>query len=411
MKSRVVITGLGVVSCLGSSVKSFWEGLCSGRSGISRVSSFDTALYRKHFGGEVRDFCPEAVLSEAEARVFGRASQMTIAAGAQALKDARIGVGCATSQSMGPRVGVIMGTTFGESQILEGANEWLHKQLDGAASELTKPRHLGQYSPNALSANVARKFALFGSNIVVPTACSAGNYAVALGVMLIRMCHVDVVLAGGADPFSRVAFAGFSRLGVMAEDRCQPFDRFRRGMLVSEGAGVVVMERYEAARARGASIYAEVLGYGLSCDAKHMTIPSADGMTAAIAGALEDSNIQPQDIDYVCAHGTGTATNDRTECQAIRKVFYERGHEVPVSSIKSMLGHAMGAASALETIASVLAIKDGRIPPTMNFEVPDPECEVDCVPNQVRLAQVDFVLNNSFAFGGNNACVVLGKVP
>jgi len=217
------------------------------------------------------------------------------------------------------------------------------------------------------------------------------------------------MVAGGTDPFSHVSFSGFSRLGVMADKRCQPFDKNRKGMLVGEGAGVMVLENYNLAKRRGARICGEILGYGLSCDANHMTIPEVGGIVSVMEKAIINSGVTIRDIDYICAHGTGTAINDKTESLAIRKVFYERGHEVPASSIKSMLGHTMGAASALEAIASLLAIDRNEIPPTMNYETPDPECNIDCVPNVSRKKVVDVVLNNSFAFGGNNACVVLGR--
>ena len=333
---------------------------------------------------------------------------MAIIAAQQALADSGL-MGVLTSQKeIRSRVGVIIGTTFGESQILERANELL-VMGQNSGDELDSRGRLDQYRPNSLSVNIGKQFGLAGPNYVVPTACAAGNYAISLGTSLIKSGKADAVLVGGSDPFSKVAFSGFSRLGVMAENRCQPFDKNRKGMLVGEGAGVLILEERNSALARGAKLYAEVLGYGLSCDASHMTIPRAEGMISAIEHSLRNAGLVPQDVDYVSAHGTGTLANDKMESQAIRTVFYNRGNSVPVSSIKSMMGHLMGAASAVEAIACVLAIKHGEIPPTANYETPDPECGIDCVPNLARKKDLRIVLNNAFAFGGINACLVIGK--
>lgn len=244
---------------------------------------------------------------------------------------------------------------------------------------------------------------------MIPTACSAGNYAISYAADLLRSGKADVMVAGGADPFSRIAFTGFSRLFALAPEKCQPFDKNRQGTLVGEGAGVLILEPLESARARNATIYAEVLGYGLSCDGHHMTIPETEGIRRVMRRALEDSDIKPEDVDYISAHGTGTPANDRAECAAIHDVFGSYADTLPVSSIKSMLGHTMGAASALEAIACVLAVFHDQVPPTINFETPDPECDVDCVPNSSRYHQTRIALNNSFAFGGNNASIVFTK--
>ncbi len=404
MKRRVVITGMGLVSSLGSDLETFWRNLISGKNGISHVTSFDTHAYDHHFGGEVKEFDPNGILSESEIKVFGRATQFAIVATQDALEDAGLS---AELPKLAKRIGVIIGTTFGEAQIVENAVKVLvNGQSQGNMSRL----HLKQYNPNAVSVNIAKKFGLCGPNMVIPTACAAGNYAIAYASSLIEMGRAELMIAGGTDPFSQASFAGFSRLGIMAPDKCQPFDKNRRGMLVGEGAGIMALEDYQSAKRRGSKIYGEILGYGLSCDANHMTIPEVGGVVAVMEKAVKNSGIHLRDVDYICAHGTGTVINDKTESLAIRKVFYERGNSVPVSSIKSMLGHTMGAASSLEAIASVLAIKESEIPPTVNFETPDPECAIDCVPNEPRKKQVNMVLNNSFAFGGNNACIVLSRI-
>lgn len=404
MKRKVVITGIGLVSSLGNDLGTFWRNLVAGKSGISRVTIFDTTAYDHHFGGEVEKFDPSGVLSDGETRVFGRATQFSIVATQNALIDAGL---FDETHEFAKRTGVIIGTTFGEAQVVEEATEIL---VNSRTDKKPAKVNLRQYNPNAVSVNIAKKFGFCGPNMVIPTACAAGNYAIAYAASLIEIGRADIMIAGGTDPFSRVSFSGFSRLGVMAQEKCQPFDKNRKGMLVGEGAGIMVLEEYEFAKRRGVKIYGEILGYGLSCDANHMTIPEVGGIVAVMEKAVKNSGVHIRDVDYVCAHGTGTAINDKTESLAIRKVFYERGNEVPASSIKSMLGHTMGAASALEAIASVLAIRENQIPPTINYETPDPECDIDCAPNKSRKQQVDIVLNNSFAFGGNNACLVIGRV-
>jgi 3-oxoacyl-[acyl-carrier-protein] synthase II len=260
-----------------------------------------------------------------------------------------------------------------------------------------------------LSANLAIELNLKGPNYVIPTACAAGNYAIGYAFDLIRMGEAEMMLAGGTDAFSRIALIGFNRLYAIAPEKVQPFDKNRKGMMVGEGAGIVIVEPLENALKRNAFIYAEILGYGLSCDAHHMTAPLSDGIKEAIEKSLNESNITPDEVDYYNAHGTGTPANDKEECLAIKKVFGEYYKKLAVSSIKSMLGHTMGAASALEAIACCLAVKNNIIPPTINYETPDPDCDIDCVPNAARQQKVNIALNNASAFGGNNACLVLKK--
>jgi 3-oxoacyl-[acyl-carrier-protein] synthase II len=250
---------------------------------------------------------------------------------------------------------------------------------------------------------------MHGPNLMFSTACAAGNYAIGYGFDLIRLGRADVILAGGAEPLSKVAFTGFNQFSAVAPEKCQPFDQSRKGMMVAEGAGIVVLEALENALGRNAKIYAEVLGYGLSCDAFHMTTSSKEGIMACMRKAMQDTGVPVEQVDYISAHGTGTLTNDRNESAAIKEVFGPHYKTIPVSSIKSMLGHTMGAASALEAIACALAVKNDMIPPTINYETFDPECDLDCVPNQSRKHTVKVALNNSYAFGGNNACLVLIK--
>jgi 3-oxoacyl-[acyl-carrier-protein] synthase II len=246
---------------------------------------------------------------------------------------------------------------------------------------------------------------------MIPTACAAGNYAIGYGFDMIRIGRADMILAGGADPFSRITYMGFARLGAIAPDRCQPFDRNRQGMVPGEGAAILVLEALDAARARDAKIYAEVLGYGVSCDSHHMTAahPQGDGAMRAMAEAIRESSVALQDIDYISAHGTGTPTNDRVESLAVRRLFGVYADRIPMSSIKSMLGHTMGAASAIEAAACALALDTGVVPPTINYEEQDPECDLDYVPNQARQVNPRVVLNNAYAFGGNNASLCMAR--
>jgi 3-oxoacyl-[acyl-carrier-protein] synthase II len=244
---------------------------------------------------------------------------------------------------------------------------------------------------------------------MVSTACAAGNYAIATAFDLIRLNRADVMIAGASDGISRIEYTGFNQFSAVAPEKCQPFDKNRKGMMLAEGAGMLVLESLENAVKRKAPIYAEIAGYGLSCDAHHMTNASVDGITECMRKAMREARISPEDVDYISAHGTGTLANDRAECAAIKEVFGALYKKIPMSSIKSMLGHTMGAASALEAIVCALAAANNIIPPTINFETPDPECDIDCVPNDARKHTVNIALNNSYAFGGNNASLVLKK--
>lgn len=398
-RPRVVVTGLGVVSSVGLGWQAFWDSLLAGRSGISEIQYIDTSAYSTHVGGEVSNFRPEQFIRSELVRKLGRGAQFAITATGMALKDA----GLLGSPA---RIGICLGTTMADVQELERINELLvanddERQVSGAP--------FARYPGFAMSANVATYFGLTGPNIMIPNACAAGSYALGYAFDLLRLERVDVIIAGGAEPFSRTVFEGFSRIMAVAPERCQPFDLHRKGMIPGEGAGVFVLERYDDVRARGASPYAEILGYSLSCDAMHMTIPSVEGIVAVMKRALQSTGVTPDDIDYINAHGTGTPANDRAECLAIRQVFGSKADDLPVSSVKSMIGHAMGSASALETIACVLSARYGRIPPTINFETPDPECDIDCVPNHSRERRIKIALKNAFAFGGNNASVVIGS--
>lgn len=397
---RVVVTGLGIVSSIGVGKDEFWKALIAGKSGITKVTSFDTAEYRCHNAGEVQGFVPEDHIAKRMVPFLGRTSQLAITAASQALDAA----GLSSKKINGDRTGIFIGTTMGEKPLEESIDTWVM-----AGSDNVSKIKILQSSANNIPANIGMYFKLSGPNYMIPTACAAGNYAIGYGVDFIKRGELDYAIVGGADAFSKLAFTGFQRIYAMSPDRCRPFDKNRRGMMVGEGAAILFLESLESALHRGADIYAELPGYGISCDAYHMTASKPDGISKAILNALKYSRTPAEEVDYINAHGTGTPGNDKNECAALRKVFKDRLGSIPVSSIKSMLGHPMGAASAIEAVACCLAVKENMIPPTINFETPDPQCEIDCVPNRSRVRRVNTALNNGFAFGGNNSCLVIKK--
>lgn len=401
MSERVVITGLGVISSIGIGWQEFWDSLLKGKSGISPISSFDTTNHFTHNGGEVKNFKADGFIHPEKVRFYSRASQFAIAAAKLAMEDARLSYGNMSHLT----VGTCIGTTMGSVQTIEIINELTVIQKNREISN----ELISQVPTHSTPSAVAKEFNIAGPNMMFSTACAAGNYAIGWGIDLIKLGKADIVLAGGSDPLSKVAFTGFNQLSAVAPEKCQPFDKNRKGMMVAEGAGMLVLESLANALKRTADIYAEVLGYGLSCDAQHMTLPSVGGISCCMAKALYEAGVKREEVDYISAHGTGTPANDRTECAAIRGFWGPLYKKIPVSSIKSMLGHTMGAASALEAIACALVIGNDIIPPTINYETPDPECDIDCVPNEARKHSVNIALNNSYAFGGNNASLVLKK--
>ncbi len=400
MSKRVVITGLGVISSLGMGWKEFWQNLLNGMSGISPVTSLDTSDQFTHNGGEAKKFRPEEHFTEHEMRSMNRATQMALVAARMAVQDAGVSAGLLKKEM----TGISFGTNLGAVQAIEDINELMVIRNATPDREL-----LIQAATHAMSSAIAGEFGLPGGAMIFSTACSAGNYAIGYGFDQIRLGRFDLVVAGASDAFSKVAFTGFNQFKAVAPEKCQPFDRQRKGMMVAEAAGCLIMESLDHALEREANVYGEVLGYGLSCDAFHMTSSTVEGIARCMKKALREAGISTGDVDYISAHGTGTPTNDRNECAALREVFGERSAVIPTSSIKSMLGHAMGAASALEAIACALVVRDDIIPPTINYETPDPDCSIDCVPNIARKVAVRIAMNNSYAFGGNNACLIVKK--
>jgi 3-oxoacyl-[acyl-carrier-protein] synthase II len=397
---RVVVTGIGVFSSIGTGAKEFADGLRAGRSGTRPITAFDTTGYAYANGCEIPDFMPDEWIHHLPIAAMGRATQFSTAAARMAVIDADLD----ERYLRGQRCLVSIGTTDGESADLDR----LVEQEVRYGPETLDPVATRRIPAGRLSAAAAQELGLTDAEAVtIPTACAAGNYAIGYGFDAVRAGEVDVALCGGADAMCRKTFTGFYRLGTIAPECCQPFDRNRKGILTGEGAAVLVLESHLSAVARGARIYAEVLGYGLNCDAYHQVAPDQVSVAACIRLALDNARVRPADVDLVSAHGTGTKANDVTEARAIRDVFGQK--PPPVISIKSMIGHTMGAASALSAAACVLAITYDFIPPTVNHVESDPECGVDCVPNSAVAARLRVVQNNGLAFGGNNAVVILGR--
>lgn len=403
-RRRAVVTGLGAVTPIGTGIQKFWDAAVNATNGVQPITSIDTSDFRTKVGGEVKEFSAEEYLDAKSIASMGRASQFAIAAAKMAVNQS----GLDFEHEDAYRVGVSMGTTMGEPQVLEQGVRIKYDTSDPSNIPSHLPR---QYPCNVISANVARAFGASGQTIMIPTACAAGNYALGYALDMIALNRLDVALVGGSDPFSRIAFTGFNRLLATAKEACRPFDKNRDGMAVGEGAGMLIIEELEHAKKRGATILAEVNGYGLGCDAFKMTIPDPDGRGGRIAlqQALKNSELSPDSIDYISAHGTGTSENDKVETSIIRSVLGDRADGVPVSSLKSMLGHTMGAASAIEAVGCVLMIQNNVALPTINHTERDPDCDLDYVFNAAREMRIDTVVSNAYAFGGNCSSIILTR--
>lgn len=396
---RVVVTGLGAVSSIGIGIDSFMDALQAGRNGFTEISTFDTKGFEKNIGSEVRHFQPSKWIRWHNPEKLGRSCQFSVSAARMAIDDSRI-----DSTTLSNEVcGVVVGTTDGEQQLIDGmTNQWVRQELNGASA-----RNVYRSCAHQLAVSVSEELFLRGEALTISTACAAGNYAIGYGYDVISEGESDFMVCGGADSVNRKNFAGFYRLGTIAPDVCRPFDLHRQGLITGEGAGMLMLESLESALERGARIYAEVLGYGLNCDAQHMVSPHSDSIADCMRVAHQNAGVSADEIDYISAHGTGTKANDVSESKAIRKVFGKT--PPPTSSMKSMLGHSMGAASALSSIGCILALNHNFIPPTMGLQTADPECDLDYVPNKMRSGCLKVVQNNAFAFGGNNAIVIFKK--
>ncbi len=401
MAPRVLITGMGVVSSIGLGRDAFWRSLSTGVSGTSPISSFDTSRLGRSLAAEVQGFVATDHLTAVEATRAGRCAAFAMAAARMAVRDAGLGDAALRTE----RASVVLGTTMGEADVCGLLDaRWIH---DGA--DAMSPRVIPKYAPYLLAMETARALGCRGTVLTLPAACAAGNYAIGYASDLIRAGRADVVITGASEMLQELQFAGFVRLGAVAPERCQPFDLERQGLIVGEGAGVLVLESEAHAVRRGATALAEVGGYGLACDAFHITRPepSGAGIIHAIRESIRRSGLTSEDVDFINAHGTATKANDVVESTAVREVF--GGRAVPLTSVKSLIGHCMGAASAIEAVSCVETILTGVYPPTVGYTSPDPECDVAVVANHAGKGRADVVLNHSLAFGGYDAVVLFAR--
>ena len=402
---RVVVTGLGTVNSIARSVPEFLCALKAGQCGIRPITVFDTTEYRTHNGGQVRQFDPrEMIPSRLSLKRMSRADCMAMAATVEALNDAGLSE---MSDELRSEVGVVIGGGAGGMLECETVyRDYLLKTGRGPAYS-----RFASFGCASSADQIASQIGFMGPKTTFMTACSSGANAIGYARDLIQTGLAPVVVCGGTESLCRLTYAAFNALQAVDPEVCRPFDKNRQGLSMGEGAGIMVLESLAHARKRGAGVYAEVLGCGVSCDAHHMTAPAPDGAGAAISmrRALEDAGVPIEAVDYINAHGTATPANDLMETKAIKAVFGQRAYQIPVSSTKSMIGHTLGAAGAIEGVVAVLAIRHRFVPPTIHLETPDPECDLDFVTEGARPAAIDTVLSNSFAFGGNNTTLVFGK--
>ena len=407
---RVVVTGMGTLNPLGNNAVTTWAAIRAGRSGVGPITLFDASALATRIAGEVKDFDPVALFGRKEARRMARLTQLALAAAEQALT----GAGLRANPVARDRTGVIVGSGMGILDPIVEATETLNTRGPDRISPFFVPMMLAD-TPAAI---ISITHGLTGPNLAVYTACATGNNAVGEAAALIRRGAADIMVAGGAEAcIIPLAVAGFGAMGAIStrnddpQRASRPFDAQRDGFIVSEGAALLVLEEREHAVARGATLWGEVLGYGSSADAYHITMPGEDGAGAAASmrAALDDASLSADNIDYINAHGTSTPLNDRAETAAIKRVFGERAYDLPVSSTKSMTGHLLGAAGALEAIICLLALREGLVPPTINYEHPDPDCDLDYVPNEARARSLRTAMSNAFGLGGHNATLIFGQ--
>ena len=409
----MVITGLGVVSPIGTGVEKFWSNLVAGVSGIDIIKRFDPVEIglSVHIAGEVKDFEPEKYFDKKDAQKVSDFIKFAVAAADEAIKDS----GLLEGKFDPYRVGVIIGTGIGGLRDIEEQQKVLMEKGPRRVSPFFIPYGIS----NMASGLVAIRFGFKGPNYCVVSACATGNHSIGDAMRLIQKGDIDVAIAGGCESaITPLGVAGFASMKALStrnhepQKASRPFDRDRDGFVMGEGAGILVLEEYEHAKARGAKIYAELVGYGATDDAYHITAPCADGEGAYMCMklAIEDAGIRPEEVDYINAHGTSTPLNDKSETLAIKRLFGEHAYKLKISSNKSMIGHLLGAAGAVEAVATVKSIQTGIIPPTINLENPDPECDLDYVPNKAIEYTVNYALSNSFGFGGTNACLLFKRL-
>jgi len=410
LNKRVVVTGMGVISPVGTGLDKFWAALISGESGIDKITKFDASEYKTQIAGEVKDFDAANYIEKKEARRMDRFIQFAVAASKMAIEDAKLDL---NSEDM-EKIGVVIGSGIGGINTMFEQSRILLERGPNRVSPLTVPMKI----INMASGHVAMSFGLKGFNSSVVTACASGNNAIGDSFKLLQKGELDVVITGGTEAaIAPISIAGFAAMKAMSthndepQKASRPFDAKRDGFVMGEGAGILILETLEHAQKRNAKIYAEIVGYGVTCDAYHITAPDPEGLGAAKAmkKAIEDAGLELSDISYINAHGTSTPLNDKLETLAIKNLFGEQAYNIPVSPIKSMIGHLLGAAGGVEAVTSVLTIFHDVIPPTINYEDTDPECDLDYVPNQARKWEINAVLSNNLGFGGHNVTIAFKK--
>lgn len=393
--ARVAITGLGAVSALGHQVRSLWDAVIGGVVGIGPITNISTERLNVKIAAEVKNFDAGQHFDRRRLPMLDRAAQFALVAAREAVSDAKVSFGSA-------RAGVILGATGGWATVDDS-----YQQFYGQNATRLHPATIPRIMASAPVSQITIEHGILGPAFTVSSACASASHAIGLAFQFIRSGALDAAVAGGSDASIVPGFLkGWDALRVLSTDTCRPFSKNRSGLVIGEGAGVLVLENLEAALARGAPIYAEIVGFGMNADGKDMTAPDIESTTRSMTDALKDADLSPEDVDYVNAHGTGTRLNDSTESAALHRAFGNHLPAVAVSSTKSMFGHTLAAGGALEMIVTALALKEGIVPPTMNLDEPDPDCDLDCVPNTARRADIDVAMSNSFAFGGLNAALL-----
>lgn len=410
-QQRVVITGIGAVTSYGLGADALWEGLLAGQSGIDRITSFDITDYPSKIGSEVKDFTAGDFMDPKEAKRNDRYTQFAVASSKLALEDADIDPAKLNAE----RFGVLIGSGIGGMLTIQTQSRRLYEMGPRKVSPFMIPSLIANIASGVVAIEVGAR----GPNYGIVSACATGTHSIGESFRMLRDNKVDVMIAGGSEAaITELGYAGFCSMKAMSthfndtpERASRPFDKDRDGFIMGEGSGVLIMETLEHAKARGATIYCEIAGYGATCDAHHITSPDPEGkaLSCAISDVVQEAGLQSEDVSYINAHGTSTPYNDKYETVAIKKALGDHAHKIPVSSTKSMTGHLLGAAGGIESIVCALAIRDGKIPPTINYETPDPDCDLDCVPNEMRETEVDVAICNNLGFGGQNATLLFRK--
>ncbi len=407
-RRRVVVTGMGLITPVGSDMETFWDSVANGVSGVRLVTSIDTSAFRTKIAGQIEDFDPEKYLEPKEIKRMDRFTQLAIAATSLALQDSNLKI----DDGIKEKVGVILGSAV--AGII--SHEIAAKDLFVRGHRYVNPLTVPLVMFNAGASNICMHFGFTGTSFGISTACASATNAIGEAYQRIKNGYGEIMVAGGSDaPISPVCFSAWNKLRAMStnngepERACKPFSKDRDGLVMAEGSGMLILESLDSAVARSAGIYGEIIGYGSTSDAFHLTYPNKEQEIRAIELTLADAGVNPDDIDYINAHGTATTANDKVETETIKTVFGKRAYSIPISSTKSMIGHSLGASGAIELIASILAMRNGFIPPTINYEIPDPECDLDYVPNVGRRAELSIAMSSSFGFGGTNAVLLVKK--